>query len=688
MAVDALARAIAAGKVPVTAYEMAVKAGYTGTEEQFAQDMGNSGTNAANAAASASAAAASAESISASAAQIATNTSDISDLKESINECYQGNYNASLLGFTVGSLYTSGKFNPNIKNRVSTEEIVSAPVDLYIVPSVGFRAYYYYFNNDGTKTFASGWMETPFTIPSNTPFTMVLARTEEVSGETADVTLFVSKMQFAVPFEKQILDLKAEVENGNTYIDKRISTVFDGNYVPRMEETSGVALNTTSVGDVVDLSGLSAGGRHRTVLIRDLSQGECIYINVIDGDVSRPWAFMDEDYKLISKADDAYATDTELIVPDNAVFLLVQCGNIHFANAKVIRYASFTEYNKSVDINIQNDYTDMILKLENASNSAKEDTNTPVKNRASLLNLIHFSDIHGSVDNIKRLLRFADLYNDYISGIIHTGDSVTTYFGQDNPFATTGGDRIMNVVGNHDCWIQGDAWPSPYNATAQQVYEKFFAPFISNWNVVSPGENLCYYYKDYTTANVRLIVLDALHYDSVQETWFAGVLADAITNELRVVAITHYPAQTGITGFECTFNSITQTIDAVATPAAGTQIERLPESAFTAVDTFINNGGEFVCWLSGHTHDDFIGVVNNHTNQIQVIVSTGGTSNRYSDCARTKNTKTADLFNVFTVDGNAKLIKLIRVGSTMDKFMRKRETLCVNYATRQVVSNN
>jgi lysophospholipase L1-like esterase len=81
MAVDALARALAAGKVPVSAYEMAVKAGYTGTEEQFAEDMGNSGTNAANAAASASAAAASAESVEASAAQIATNTNDISDLK-------------------------------------------------------------------------------------------------------------------------------------------------------------------------------------------------------------------------------------------------------------------------------------------------------------------------------------------------------------------------------------------------------------------------------------------------------------------------------------------------------------------------------------------------------------------------------------------------------------------------------
>lgn len=98
MAVDALARALAAGKVPVSAYEMAVKAGYTGTEEQFAEDMGNSGTNAENAAASASAAAASAESIADSAAQIATNTNDISDLKtqlEPVGKCTVGSFNVT-----------------------------------------------------------------------------------------------------------------------------------------------------------------------------------------------------------------------------------------------------------------------------------------------------------------------------------------------------------------------------------------------------------------------------------------------------------------------------------------------------------------------------------------------------------------------------------------------------------------
>lgn len=75
----------ASNLIPITAYDLAVAGGYTGTLEQFETDMGNSGTNAANAAASASAAAASAESVSASAAQIATNTNDISDLKTQLN---------------------------------------------------------------------------------------------------------------------------------------------------------------------------------------------------------------------------------------------------------------------------------------------------------------------------------------------------------------------------------------------------------------------------------------------------------------------------------------------------------------------------------------------------------------------------------------------------------------------------
>lgn len=75
MAVDALARALAAGKVPVDAYEMAVAGGYTGTREQFETDMGNSATNATIAAEAAA-------SVAGSTAQITQNTNDIAALDQ------------------------------------------------------------------------------------------------------------------------------------------------------------------------------------------------------------------------------------------------------------------------------------------------------------------------------------------------------------------------------------------------------------------------------------------------------------------------------------------------------------------------------------------------------------------------------------------------------------------------------
>lgn len=63
---------------PISAYDMAVAGGYTGTKEQFETDIGNS---AANAAAAEEAAAR----VSASAEQIAKNTSDIANLTDGVN---------------------------------------------------------------------------------------------------------------------------------------------------------------------------------------------------------------------------------------------------------------------------------------------------------------------------------------------------------------------------------------------------------------------------------------------------------------------------------------------------------------------------------------------------------------------------------------------------------------------------
>ena len=255
-----------------------------------------------------------------------------------------------------------------------------------------------------------------------------------------------------------------------------------------------------------------------------------------------------------------------------------------------------------------------------------------------------------------------------------------------DPFATAGGNKILNVIGNHDCWHTGSTWPTPYDATETEAYTKFFAPYISSWGVTSAGTNLCYYYKDYDNSNIRLIVLDSIHWNSAQQTWFENLLANSKAADKAVLIVEHYPAQPGLTGIYCTFNSITQRLDPVPTPAEN-QMERLPTDAFEKVDAFIAEGGQFICWLCGHTHEDYIGVVTGHTDQMQIVISCALTSNLYSDCARTPGEKSQDLFNVVSIDSTAKLIKLIRIGASTDKFMRSRETLCINYDTKEVIFN-
>ena len=68
------------------------------------------------------------------------------------------------------------------------------------------------------------------------------------------------------------------------------------------------------------------------------------------------------------------------------------------------------------------------------------------------------------------------------------------------------------------------------------------------WDVEQPtgaDENgYCFYYKDYTTEGIRLVVIDAFDndetYQATQQAWFADVLASARTSGLAVLVASHF----------------------------------------------------------------------------------------------------------------------------------------------------
>lgn len=303
--------------------------------------------------------------------------------------------------------------------------------------------------------------------------------------------------------------------------------------------------------------------------------------------------------------------------------------------------------------------------------------------------LLHFSDIHGSSDNLTRILQYKKMYDSRIDDIISTGDNVYDEFknGYDfwNNYIDLGSKKIITAIGNHDV-LDRDAGGDTH--VFKDVYDLEIAPYVANWGVIQPDnaadKGLCYFYKDYPASNVRLIVLDSmtmvhLSWNYVTENqaqeqydWFVESLGTA--GNRTVVVATHFPA---VTDFNTSSNFCS--LDAI-NPS-----DTIPNKYYDAVDNFINNNGKFACWISGHTHEDALGFVTNHQNQVSIIINTARCLDDASATARKNGTPSQDLFNIFSVDVNTSTIKIVRIGANMDRYMREINHMCYNYKSKKLI---
>lgn len=338
--------------------------------------------------------------------------------------------------------------------------------------------------------------------------------------------------------------------------------------------------------------------------------------------------------------------------------------------------------------------------------------------------LAWFTDVHGDRVATENVLMWEEKYSTLIDDIIATGDQAETHFYQNfDWWAETGANNILQVIGNHDAWATqsqfkqadypgltfNDMVEDTYGSTGnyvikpRYVYDKYFAPFVSGWNVVQPdnaeANGQCYYYKDYPA--IRLIVLDMMHCargadwdgstisSSAQLTWFASVLEDARTNNKPVVVATHMSPAFAIDMkyIPCKYN--TTKFDGTTTTADATKF------AYRYVDDFITAGGEFVCWLVGHSHNDKIYTIKTGTSTEQFVVClTCASARNPSSIARGSagirvvGTKTEDAFNVISFDTARKLIKIVRVGQSISDMMERYQQLTYRYADSTDDYNN
>ena len=366
----------------------------------------------------------------------------------------------------------------------------------------------------------------------------------------------------------------------------------------------------------------------------------------------------------------------ELLVPENATYFYVSCrkaGESQWIDPQYPWEYALMNLAVSVPSEMRITNRDVYGKLLNARKTAPNENET--------LSILHFSDLHGDKSALYRIMNYAKMYGSNIADAICTGDMVP---GEAEQIESWWDENVLTCVGNHDT---ADYEGGSYDWTALSMANRdayYIAPFESNWGVTHTS-GTSYYYKDYTTQKVRLIVMDAMLYvgntteteAGTQTTWLEGLLADAITNNLHVLIAIHAP-HGGSTAEECSFSKYGQ--GAMPTLADC----NTPQTVIDTVSAKITSGLKFIGYIVGHTHQDNIWDAENDGKQLMYCVTCAAVDTQDSQWANSDQFRDDqhDAFNLITVDTNNTLVKIIRGGGAdIDNHMRTRKAICFDYST-------
>lgn len=364
----------------------------------------------------------------------------------------------------------------------------------------------------------------------------------------------------------------------------------------------------------------------------------------------------------------------DVAIPQNAKYFYISC---RIATESMFSYPIFSfDYaiqNISNSIaKIEGNYAENVVQLENAKHISGGNS-TP-------LVLMHFSDLHGQAQTMRRLVDKMASIGD-VDGIICTGDMVRY---KAESISSWWDANVMTCIGNHDSASYNDG---TYNWTALSMADRdayYITPFKSNWGITHTS-GTSYYYKDYSTQKVRLIVMDAMLYNdngaeaTAQTAWLENLLADAISNNLHVLIAIHAP-HGGSTAEDCSFSRYGQGTMPTLSDC------NTPQTVIDAVATKITAGLKFIGYLCGHTHQDNIWDAENDGKQLMYCVTCASAEEVQWVNSDQHRGFTLDAFNIVTVDTEHTLLKIVRGGgANIDDHMRTRKAICFNYSTGEKV---
>ena len=104
------------------------------------------------------------------------------------------------------------------------------------------------------------------------------------------------------------------------------------------------------------------------------------------------------------------------------------------------------------------------------------------------------------------------------------------------------------------------------------------------------------------------------------------------------------------------------------------------------VQAWVNDGGKFVAWLSGHCHADLMFYSEYYPDLLCVAVDQAGNLRGNSLSDRPEGGESRACANFYSVDTQNGLFKIVRIGGlTRDRFMVEKDVLCYDYINRVVI---
>lgn len=99
-----------------------------------------------------------------------------------------------------------------------------------------------------------------------------------------------------------------------------------------------------------------------------------------------------------------------------------------------------------------------------------------------------------------------------------------------------------------------------------------------------------------------------------------------------------------------------------------------------------NENAKFVCWLAGHTHRDLMFYPTKFPDILNIVIDQAGDRKRWETGNRVVTSESNTCANFLVVDTKNGLLKIVRLGYSMNKHLNSHRYICYDYIRRKVVN--